>query len=90
MPEKLFSVTVDWVDCPDYPDFLHDNSGREAGFINHAQGGNECQQKGRERFLVFYEYTQYRGEGVKSCQLMFFLFKFEHSYMIMKIVWVIK
>ena len=61
MLEKLFSVTVDWVDCPDYLDFLHDNSGREAGFINHAQGGNECQQKGQERLLVFCGYTHSTG-----------------------------
>ena len=48
MFEKPFFVAVDWGDYLHYPDFLHNNSGREADFINHAQGGNECQEEGLE------------------------------------------
>ena len=60
IPEKLFFVAVDWGNYLHYLDFLHDNSGREAGFINHAQSGNECQQEGWEGLLVFWEYTLQR------------------------------
>ena len=39
-----------------YLDFLHDKSGREAGFINHAPSGTECQQGGWEELLGPSEY----------------------------------
>ena len=72
--EKLFFVAVDRGNYLHYPDFLHDNSGRETDFINHASSGNECQQGGWEGLLVFWENTLQRENSAWILSIIVSLF----------------